>query len=144
MTVAFWISGGILFAILLSWTAVSLLPEDRVNMGLAVYKPVNYEILPHGANLANIERGRSYYIQLCALCHGAQGRGQGEYSYRMMPKPTNLTQVATANKSNAELDAVIKNGIKGSAMRGWGDTLNHVQRQQLIEFIRYLGLQQNL
>ncbi len=140
MTLAIWISGGLLLAVAVSWTAVNLLPEDRIKLGLAVYEPIDYGILPHDARLADIERGRSYYIQLCALCHGAQGRGQGEYSYRMIPKPTDLTGVATADKSDAQLDTVIKNGVRGSAMRGWGDTLGGIQRQQIIDFIRYLEL----
>ena len=140
MITILWISGGIVVAAIIAWAAVSYLPEDRVVLGLAVHEPINYEILPLDAKLADIERGRSYYIQLCALCHGSAGKGDGEYSYRMVPKPAPLTRETTIMKSDAELSAVIRDGIEGTAMRGWGDTLNQIQRQQVIEFIRYLTL----
>ena len=135
-----WICGGIITAAVIAWTAVSHFPENRVTMGLAVHAPINYEILPADAKLADIERGRSYYIQLCALCHGAAGKGDGEYSYRMVPKPASLTRAATINKNDAELSLVIRDGIKGTAMQGWGKSLNEIQRQQVIDFIRYLKL----
>lgn len=142
MVSVLWISGGIIAAAVLSWAAVSYFPEDRVILGLAIHEPINYEILPQDAKLADIERGRSYYIQLCALCHGSAGKGDGEYSYRMVPKPAPLTREATINKSDAELSAVIRDGVEGTAMQGWGGSLNETQRQQVIEFIRYLKLNQ--
>ncbi len=127
----------------LGWLTVTYFPEDRAILHLEPYEQINFAALPDDAELANLERGRSYYVQLCALCHGANGNGYGEFSYRMVPKPADLTSESTIEQSDEELDTVIKDGIKGTAMTAWGDTLSSVQRQQLIGYIRYLALQRD-
>ncbi len=137
---AIWISTGLVLAVCLASTAVVLFPEDRVQIGIAVHEPINYELVPKGASLAELERGRSYYIQLCALCHGSDGSGNGEFSYRMVPKPSNLVVDAVGTKTDEQLDEAIRDGVQGSAMRGWSDRLNAVQRGQIIKYIKYLAI----
>lgn len=136
-----WVWSGVIAAGVLGWAAVVSFPEDRTILRTEPYDQINYDILSDDAELANLERGRSYYVQLCALCHGANGNGFGEFSYRMVPKPADLAREETINQTDAELDAVIRDGIQGTAMAAWGDTLSSVQRQQVIGYIRYLALQ---
>ncbi len=136
-----WVWSGVIAAGALGWMAVAYFPEDRTILRTAPYEQINYDILPDDAELANLERGRSYYVQLCALCHGANGNGYGEFSYRMVPKPADLVGEKTTNRTDMELDAVIRDGVQGTAMAAWGDTLSAVQRQQVIGYIRYLALQ---
>ena len=131
------------FAGLLSWALVTWFPEDRTILGIEPYEQIEFEVLPADANVADLERGRSYYMQLCALCHGANGNGYGEFSYRMVPKPADLTNTKIMNKSYTELEAVIRDGIKGTAMAPWNKTLDTVQRNQIVGYIRYLALQRN-
>ena len=140
MSVTLWVSGGIALAAILAWSSVQLFPEDRNILGIVAYEQVDYEILPHGTNLADIERGRSYYLQLCALCHGLSGQGNGEYSYRMVPKPANLIDSSVQNQTDDEINTVIRDGTKGTAMQGWGKVLNPIQRKQVVDYIRYLAL----
>ncbi len=140
MSVALWVSGGIALAVLLAWSSVQLFPEDRIILGTMAYEQVDYEILSHGTNLADIERGRSYYLQLCALCHGLSGQGNGEYSYRMVPKPSSLVDSSVRVQTDDELSAVIRDGSSGTAMQGWGNVLNSTQRKQVVDYIRYLAL----
>ena len=140
MSVVLWVSGGIALAILLAWSSVQLFPEDRNILGTAAYEQVDYEILARGADLADIERGRSYYLQLCALCHGLSGQGNGEYSYRMVPKPTSLVDPSVQIQTDDEINAVIRDGSSGTAMQAWGNVLNSTQRKQVVDYIRYLAL----
>ena len=105
------------------------------------YAQINYDALPDDADLANLERGRSYYVQLCAQCHGENGGGNGEFSYRMVPKPSNLMSAKVVNKSDEELSALIRDGIEGSAMTPWGNVLSPVQRQKIVGYLRYRNLQ---
>ena len=144
MSSATWIVAGVILAVCLAWMSVVLFPEDRVSLGVEVHEPIDYEIVPTRASLAELERGRSYYIQLCALCHGLDGSGNGEFSYRMVPKPSNLVGPAVTGKTDGELDFTIRHGIPGTAMQGWGDRLNTAQRRQIIQYIRYLKIQNSL
>ncbi len=137
---AIWISTGLVLAVCLALTAVVLFPEDRVQIGIAIHEPINYQLVPKSASLAELERGRSYYIQLCALCHGSDGSGNGEFSYRMMPKPSNLVVDVIGQRTDEQLDGAIRNGIRGSAMQGWSDQLSTVQRGQIIKYIKYLAI----
>ncbi len=142
MSVAYWVPGGIILAGILAWSSVQMFPENRSILGFNTYEHIDYEILPQTANLADIERGRSYYLQLCALCHGASGQGNGEYSYRMIPKPASLIDSKIHSYSDAQLSAQIRDGIEGTAMQAWGKVLNSHQRKQVVEYIRYLALYQ--
>ena len=140
MSTLLWVASGVFLAAAIASVIVIVYPEDRAGLGLRASEEIRYEILPTSAKLADLERGRSYYVQLCLSCHGMKGRGDGEYSYRMVPKPGNLTSQEIMGKSTGQISAIIGNGITGTAMRGWKEELNETQRGQVIEYIRYLAL----
>ena len=41
--------------------------------------------------------GRALYDANCAICHGASGRGDGEFAEGLSPAPADLTTLATRN-----------------------------------------------
>lgn len=41
--------------------------------------------------------GRAFFVQNCASCHGASGRGDGPASANLTPKPADLTVLARGN-----------------------------------------------
>jgi mono/diheme cytochrome c family protein len=45
---------------------------------------------PLKANAGNVEAGKKLYGQYCALCHGANGRGDGEAGKALVPPPSNI------------------------------------------------------
>ena len=137
------VSAGVLLAALFGWLAVIVFPEDRSILNIPPHRPILYEELPHDTSIADLERGRSYYIQLCAHCHGFNGLGDGEFSYRMMPKPANLISTKTRNKTDEELGIVIRDGTQRSAMQGWGNVLNETQRRQVLQYVRFLAFEKN-
>jgi len=91
---------------------------------------------PAAGGLA-LEQGRVYYAQLCMDCHGARGDGQGEWAYRVSPRPPSLRAARVRARSDSELDRFIRDGIPGSPMIGV--TLSDSQRRQLAGYVRYLG-----
>ncbi len=131
---------GLVLAVVLALAALAFVPEQPMaEPPMKVAQPVNFDVLNRGANIADLERGRSYYAQLCLPCHGASGRGYGEWAYRMTPRPADLTGERTRGRSDERLHAAIGEGIPGTAMRGWKDRLSDLQRGQVLDYVRHLG-----
>jgi mono/diheme cytochrome c family protein len=63
-----------------------------------------------------VSRGGTLFAANCASCHGSAGRGDGEASASLLPKPANLT---AARFSDERLSGVLWNGVAGSAMPPW-------------------------
>src|SRR6267143_350742 len=63
-----------------------------------------------------VSRGGTLFAANCASCHGSAGRGDGEASASLLPKPANLT---AARFSDERLSSVLWNGVAGSAMPPW-------------------------
>jgi len=63
-----------------------------------------------------VSRGGTLFAANCASCHGSAGRGDGEASASLLPKPANLT---AARFSDERLSSVLWNGVAGSGMPPW-------------------------
>ena len=134
---------GVLLAGMLAVWITQSIPERGVTPVSATNaSSINYAALEHGANLAELERGRVYYAQLCVPCHGMSGDGQGEWAYRVTPRPRDLTSAQVQGRSDDYLFGVISDGLLGSAMMGWKERLSERQRWQLVAYLRHLGAQQ--
>ena len=135
------VCAGMALAVALALATVRFAPEQSMREpSMRVAQPIEFEVLESGASLADLERGRSYYVQLCVPCHGDSGRGDGEWAYRMTPRPANLTAGRTMDRPDGELRAAIGEGVAGTAMRGWDDRLSETQVGQVIGYVRHLGV----
>ena len=131
---------GLVLAVAFALAVVTLVPEQPMaEPPMKVAQPVSFDVLDRDASIADLERGRSYYAQLCLPCHGAAGRGYGEWAYRMTPRPADLTGERTGRRSDDQLHAAIGKGIPATAMRGWDDRLSDTQIRQVLEYVRHLG-----
>jgi len=63
-----------------------------------------------------VNRGGALFAANCASCHGSAGRGDGEASASLLPKPANLT---AARYSDERLSSVLWNGVASSSMPPW-------------------------
>jgi len=63
-----------------------------------------------------ISRGGTLFAANCASCHGVVGRGDGEASVSLLPRPANLT---AALFSDERLSSVLWNGVAESSMPPW-------------------------
>ena len=135
------VCAGMVIAVAMALAVVRFAPEQSMREpSMRVAQPVDFDVLEPGANIADLERGRSYYVQLCVPCHGASGRGDGEWAYRMTPRPGDLTAARTMNRPDEELRATIGKGVAGTAMRGWEDRLSETQIRQVLGYVRHLGV----
>lgn len=137
------IVGGVVLAGLLGVFVGRSTPERDTTVALtAIASPINFAALDQGADLANLERGRIYYAQLCISCHGARGDGYGEWAYRVTPRPGDLTSARVQQRSDEYLFSVISDGQLGTSMIGWKERLSELQRWQIVGYLRHLGVQQ--
>ena len=95
---------------------------------------------------AQVEPGIELYQKYCLSCHGIDGKGDGELSYLLYPKPRDLTRglfkIRSTEPSNppadSDLISSIKNGMPGTAMPSF-DFLDFNQLSDIVSYIKYLG-----
>jgi len=88
----------------------------------------------------DLARGAAQYQQTCAACHGASGRGDGAAAATLDPPPIDFTDRARADqRSPLSLFEAISQGVKGTAMTGYADTLSLDERWSLAYYVGTLA-----
>jgi len=134
------VPAGVGLAVLMAWLITDLHSGDLPSVSAAEREqlgaPARFEAV---ADPVLLEQGRVYYVQLCVSCHGVRGDGLGEWAYRVVPRPANLTSARTRKRTDANLYEIISTGLPGTAMIGWERQLSEAQRRQLVVYVRYLS-----
>ena len=83
----------------------------------------------------SVARGSALWLLNCAVCHGAQGRGDGPATAGLPRKPKDLTRIAAPPIfPDGVLAYRIANG--GGAMPAWGGVLSERDIWDLVNYIR--------
>ncbi len=84
-----------------------------------------------------VAHGKQVFQQTCAMCHGAEGKGDGAAGASLNPKPRNLVE-GKWKKGGTSLGLydVVSNGIPGGSMASWKATIKKGDRWALVAFIR--------
>lgn len=95
------------------------------------------------ARAGELESGGQLYQQSCAICHGAEGKGNGPAAAALTPKPTDLTNHDYMKTlTNEQMLKVLKLGGvgigKSPLMPPTGASLNEQQLKSLVTFMRAL------
>lgn len=87
-----------------------------------------------------IKEGMAHFADHCAVCHGTDGSGNTEMGRGLYPRPPDMRLPATQNLSDAELFAIIENGVRLTGMPGWGNGTREGEMSSwhLVTFIRHL------
>ena len=140
MVTAAIVPAGVGLAVLMAWLITDLHSGDLPSVSAAEREQLGApERFAAAADPVLLEQGRVYYVQLCAPCHGVRGDGLGEWAYRVVPRPANLTSARTRQRTDANLYEIISTGLPGTAMIGWERQLSEAQRRQLVLYVRYLS-----
>jgi mono/diheme cytochrome c family protein len=91
---------------------------------------------PFANNADAVKKGKKLYTQLCSICHGDKGKGDGMAGAALKPSPANFT----SEKIQAESDgALFWKMTEGRApMAAYKDILKEDERWQLVTYIRTL------
>lgn len=87
-----------------------------------------------------LKEARAHFADHCATCHANNGSGQTVIGKNVYPKAPDLRLRDTQGMSDGELFFIIQNGIRFTAMPGWGtgDPAKDGASWQLVHFIRHL------
>lgn len=92
---------------------------------------------PLKESTAAAKAGRKTYQQMCAICHGNKGEGDGVAGMGLNPRPTDLTVVKVQDQSDGAIFWKMTEGR--SPMASYKDILTEEQRWQLVNYIRTLN-----
>jgi mono/diheme cytochrome c family protein len=89
------------------------------------------------------EDAASLFKDICSVCHGAGGKGDGPSAAGLYPKPADFTDCKTmARDSDQTLFKIIKEGGqsvgRSTVMPSWKDSLTDEQIRGLVKHIRGL------
>jgi len=85
-----------------------------------------------------IERGRTLFQANCAICHGPRGLGDGPQAFLLNPRPVNL-QLHVPQHAPGEVHYWISEGVGGTGMPAWKETLSETQRWEIVRFLQALA-----
>ncbi len=87
-----------------------------------------------------VEQGKALFIRNgCAVCHGPDGRGDGQIAATLKPPPRDFRDPAAYKNghSKAAIARTIQKGMPGTSMPGYGH-LAAEEREQIAAYIRSL------
>lgn len=105
-----------LVALIQEWDQVpaGVLPEPQVQVDLSA---------------ANLTQGEQLYATYCARCHGPEGQGT--------PRGPSLNVKSFLTEtSDGAIQQIVRNGIPGTAMIGWGDRLTDEEILSIVAYLR--------
>lgn len=89
---------------------------------------------PLKGNSTATAEGKKLYTQMCAICHGNKGKGDGMAGMSLNPRPANFTKESVQAQTDGAIYWKLTNGR--SPMAGYKDILKDNQRWQLVNYIR--------
>ncbi|MBF4473715.1 MULTISPECIES: c-type cytochrome [Flavobacterium] len=91
---------------------------------------------PFVGNQKATNDGKVIFDEMCVLCHGNNGQGNGEAGHALKPHPANLAALNVKNQPDGAIFWKITNGR--APMATYFELLNDDQRWKLVNYIREL------
>ena len=91
---------------------------------------------PFSGNEKATAAGKKLYTQLCAICHGNKGKGDGLAGMALKPRPSDFTKASVQGQTDGAIYWKITEGR--APMASYKGSLTNDQRWQLVNFLRSL------
>ncbi len=96
----------------------------------------NELVNPYKGNAAETAKGKTLYMQMCSVCHGKTGKGDGVAGVNLKPRPADHTSAAVQSQTDGAIYWKLTNG--NPPMASYKTILTDEQRWDLVNFIRTL------
>jgi hypothetical protein len=93
---------------------------------------------PLPASEEHLKDARLHFADHCAICHANDGSGDALFGRGLYPKPPDLRQPETQNRSDGELFWIIENGVRFTGMPSFASHGMGADSWKLVLFIRHL------
>lgn len=93
--------------------------------------------VPELNNPAMVQEGFHHFDEMCVQCHGAPGKPPGEIAKGLSPDAPDLAK-AVPDWNSEQLFWITKNGIKFTAMPGWGASHQDEAIWEIVAFLKAL------
>ncbi len=120
----------------LAWWSAHQMTGDRI---AATTRPITPWIRPaNSAASSTPTSAKTLYLVYCAQCHGETGDGNGT---RQLDRPARSFRDGGFSFGNTPeaIFRTISNGIGGTPMPGYADSISVSDRRKLAEYVRTLG-----
>lgn len=118
----------------------SLGPQEATEEGLNAFAATIKNPLAPADSLA-LRVGKVMFDRQCAVCHGAQAKGNGTIiGQGKFPMAPDLTAAGTVGRSDGYIYAIIRSGR--GLMPSYGPRVNHLERWAIVNYLRTLQGQQ--
>jgi mono/diheme cytochrome c family protein/uncharacterized membrane protein len=104
--------------------------------GIEPAYPTSFYAAAQPYDASSVVHGAGLYVDNCAPCHGATGRGDGPAASRLPIRPADLTEPHLFAHSPGDLFWWVSHGMDEGVMPGFADVLSPNQRWDVINFIR--------
>ncbi len=102
--------------------------------GWVAPESANKLVNPLKGNPSATAAGKKLFGQLCAICHGKKGKGDGVAGMSLKPRPSNFTQDVVQLQTDGAIFWKLSEGKP--PMAPYKSTLTEEQRWQLVNYIR--------
>jgi len=111
------------------------------SIAVFVFRPKPAPVPAEIAANPKLARGYEIYLERCASCHGATGRGDGPTARVLTgPPPGNLTDADWKHGDRPEqVERVIGEGVRDTAMPGWDQTLSREDVRAVTAYVYHLA-----
>ncbi len=92
---------------------------------------------PVAPTAANLAEGGQLFQKQCAFCHGDDGTGQGPTGAQFYPPVPSLVD-ANRRLTEAQMQAVIRQGVRYTAMPSFSKALSEEQCWKIVAWVRRL------
>lgn len=97
-------------------------------------------------NAAAIAAGKEIFKAQCEKCHGPEGKGDGASKGVALPQPTDFTKklfkyvsAADGKPTEADLYRTVTDGVAGTQMQGFKDSVGESDRWSVVYFVQDLA-----